>query len=700
MRQADTDSARTRGLTRRQYVQILAGASAASIAGCTGDGDGGGSGDGSGEDPQSNTIRTHVDNIPSQANMNIWAPNDRTQGELVMTELTAPRDFLTNEKYLNGHTWDSPWIDDHDEISIPTVFDDYRVEPPYDTYEMLRGHEDGQEPLYFWDNEQPIDAETFLQSWRVDWHNGDNHLDETATFNYEAQSDYVFHSWENRGEVEGQPDNARNEAVLDSNAVPTHELTNVMHPGFTQSFAEDYQDATTQEATDGIHEDLEGTRISFEQFREEGWGSGLYRTNPDTITANELTLELWDEHPNEHATVEEVQIQFASAGRRQALASFGELDLDERHVQEEASNINRQILPDHMQELSRYPTNNGDQWAMNWNNPHLQRLWVRRAIIAAIDWFDFTGNGWGPGGSTPQEYAACAPDGSVESQASQEFLDNLHSYPLEQDLDLASDYLERAGYTGSQGGGWTGPGGRDFTLTLELNSGIAEWIPATDTAQSHLSEAGIEASVEPLDQPSFLTRQGQGNANEITYGACIMWSPSGPIWNWYNANGANYTFPIVGGDPESEGGAGGQPDYENLQSDVDNHGRPFVQQVPTESGAFEAPDEAGRAPELPMESEEVNLAQECLQLREPGFSQDEIQQKVQTLARYANYYVPFFTFHSLLFGVWGNVRDFSWPNSDHLSLRAEKEYDNVHYNYHAGLAQEKFDSDYPAPGSD
>lgn len=736
MRQRDNDTAAIRGLTRRQYAQILAGASAASIAGCTGDdGDGDGTGDGDdtdGEDtdggsqlvgdPQREALRIWVPNVPATADMNIYTTSDRTTGQLHLTEMTCPADFVDNTRLLDGHEWPMDHAPDEyngpDPASVPVCYIDWEVEAPFDTWQYFRGYNGERDPLTYWDGTE-INGTQFVESYRLEHYYQGNHRLEGSTFNNDTvdsdgnESDYCWHYWNNRGDVEGQDPNRQGEAILEFDAASDHEYANVMHPDFVNPWVEDFLDSANESEDSELQTAIEGDRVPFERYANEGWGGGPYELDPDSISQASMTLvarrqdirdeigsdlELISEHPNEQLRIPEVQIQFASGDRRPILANNGQLDVGESPVLAETGDFNRQNLPPHIQELDRYVSPDfGDFWMMNWNNPHLQRLWVRRAFIAAIDWFDFGLNGWGER-SIPSEYVTGVPDPIMLQNVSEDWLEGLHSYPNEQDLDLAADYMERAGYTGGPDQGWTGPDGRDFTLTIEHLSRIGDWTGAHQTAQSHLSQLGVEASVEPLEDAVWNQRRGQGQeGNVATFGAKIMWVPGGPIWNWYATNGSPFAQTIVGGDPGS--GDGTTVDPEDLQSDVDNYGRPFVQEVPTEAGAFEAPDEAGISPSPSVETEEVNLAAACQSLESPDLSADEFTATVQQLARYANYYLPLHCFHTLPGAIWGNVRDFSWPQPGHGALRGEKEFAADEYIYQAGVGQLRYQSDFPDPGS-
>ncbi|MCU4741261.1 hypothetical protein OB955_06190 [Halobacteria archaeon AArc-m2/3/4] len=698
MRQVDSTQNRRKQLSRRQYAQILAGAGIAGLAGCFGDdgegngdddgnGGNGGNGDddgngGSGQtDPQRETLRVHVDNVPEQAQLNPWAATPRTEGELYFTEISAPSFLLEGETLMSGHTWDASWTDEYDEISIPTMYTGFDIEPPYDVYDYY--HED----LTYWDG-TPIDPQAKLYEDQIYFFNDGHQFNDEATFNNEVVDDTTYHWWQDKGEVEGQTPSPRTEEVLRQDAAPTQNVP--PHPDFTQPYVEEYEDADTQDEADRVTEELASESINYYDLAENEWGSGLYQLDPDQMSEDTMIATKRDDHPNEHAVVEEVQFQMASADRRPLLAQQGEVDLSWGVVQESDGDINREQLPDHMQELDRYLQDGGDHLLFNWDaNPHLENLWVRRAFIAAINWNAVGNNGWGPERSTPNDHHICMLDNIAEAAFDDEFLDSLYQYPIESDYDLAVEWLENAGYSGSRDSGWESPEGEELTLSLDMNSGQTDWIGATETMDANLSSLGVSTEIVSLDWDSWQQRYNHDN---VVYESGIFWTPGATPWEYYEANGQWWTAPLVGGDPESEWS--GDVDYEDY-SEADNHGRPFEQEIPNDVGSIDAPNEAGRQPSL-SDSELISLPELTEALRNPELGLD-YQESLEKLARYANFYVPYFTFHTYTWGTWGNVRDFSFPERGHPAHQTWKEFSSEEYHTLSGIVQHKYDDEYPEP---
>ncbi|GAB3040140.1 ABC transporter substrate-binding protein [Natronobiforma cellulositropha] len=667
------DSTRHRGgrLSRRQYAQLFTGASITALAGCLdelgditasgdGNGDGGENGDDGGE--RQTRLRLHINNDPFDSNVNPWSPDERNTGMLWFTELTAPMNLLGAEAKLDGHTWEATWTDAHDEVSVPTLYTGYDVDPPYDIYRYFN-----EEPLTYWDG-TPIDAEAKYKEDLL-YHYVDSGEANESTFTNQTDGEFTYHSWSDTG---------RNEFVLASEAATTHDTP--VHPDFTQPYIEEFEDAGSEAAYEDVASRLAEDRISFADLAENGWGSGLYELDPDQITDDRMVAHRRDDHPNDHAVVEELEFRLSDTDRFATLANDGRIDLGAGIVHERGGNINRGTLPDHVQQVDQYLQEGGDQFLFNWNNDHLANLWVRRAIVAAVDWYDVGTNGWGAEGSVANEYHIGMTAPLAETHFSQSFLDSLYTYPMEADREQAAAWLERAGYTGSIDEGWVSPEGDELVLTLDSNIDQREWINALLTIQAHLRQVGIEVDYLPFSWDDWQPRYA-AEVNEYELG--LFWTPDPTPWDFYDCNGQWWTQPIAGGDPES--GWPGDVDPDDY-SDRDNHGRPFEQEIPTETGSIEAPDEAGRQPSLD-DGELISIPQLTNTLRAAETTEAEFDEALETLARYANFYLPLFTFHSYTYGYWGNVRDFTFPDEGHPANLVWKEFGNDEYLTLAGLIQ-------------
>ncbi|WP_436924432.1 ABC transporter substrate-binding protein [Halosimplex amylolyticum] len=712
------DSIRGKELSRRQYAQILAGMGAAGLAGCpseSGDGGDGGStgtptptatpGDGGtdgdtetsgGEDtdtatprePVTDTINYAIANSPDVFNWNPWPPQDNTAGDLWMSELHGLRNVHTTNSSYSGTTVKTPHKPDHEEIEIMTWISGYDVEPPFD----WRDHHDDRST--YW-NGDPYDAEARVKHNHVDWFQGGNKFAEDATFNQEAESQWTIHYWEDKGEVPEQEPNPTGRPVLESNAGPV-DGNPPIHPDFTEPYLERYRDAGTEDEANSITDDLTSDGIGLERMALNGGtdetlaGSGPYvLESMDDVGSEKMVLHLDEDHPNaEHTNVEKLALYWAEGDRRNTLTTEGVLDLDDGAITP-GSTITRDALPDHIQEFTRWlRATGGDLWKLNWRNEHLQNLWVRRALVEAIDWNAVSANGWGEEGSQVLEHDTFMLDAQSERHFSEDFLSSLHTYSRASNKEKATQYMKRAGYS-KQGGQWVSPQGNQASIDLIATSAITAHVQAGQTIKANLSKWGFGVN---LSTQGWSTWSNNIDPNGgLNYDSTIFWHGDPYIFQYYHDRGAWWDEPLVAGSPTAESPFEAEPDDE-----VDTQGKPIVQQVPDEPGAFEAPDEAGKAPDLDNASE-VNLVETVNAIREPGNSEEDLQELYRTCARYYNFYVPHFPFHQYLMGAFGDVRDFDWPDPAARAFDYERSFGIEDVLVLGGIAQASYDKEFEPP---
>lgn len=669
MREGDSNQHRGRQHSRRRYLGVLAGASLAGLGGCLG-GDDAGEGDENGAG-SSDRLRIHIDNTPEGSDVSEWTTEGDSSGYTWFSELSAPIDLLSTEPKLDGHTWEVTWSDDLEEASVPTMYTGYEINPPQEVIQYFN------EDLTYWDG-TPIDAEAKLYEDLLYAYDEGVYLNDEPSTNTVVLDQFSY-------QVLTEP---QNEVILEGDATATQDVPT--HPAYTRKYVEKFEDASTESAYQDVLDELHADSISFVDLAEEGWGSGLYRLHPEDIGESTMIARKRDDHPNEHAVIEEIEFRMADAERQAELANAGRIDLGSGTVPDRGGDFNRRTLPEYVQQVDHYEQDRGDHFLFNWKNEHLQNLWVRRAIVAAVDWHDVGANGWGQGGSIPNEHHVGMTASVAEAYLSADFLERLYTYPMENDRELAVDWLERAGYTGDPETGWTSPDGEDLVLTLDSPVSQAGWADGLLTVQSHLRQVGIEVEYQTFTRAEWQRRYEVDN---VVYDMGFFWSPNSGPWLFYDANGQWWTQPIAGGDPESDWtGSVDASDY----GPADNHGRPFEQEIPREVGSIEAPNQAGIQPSL-ADGELISIPEEIDRLQAPGSTEAEFDAALENLARYANFYLPLFTFHSYTVGYWGNVRDYSFPEAGHPANRVWKEFGNTEYLTLAGLIQHNEDGSYPEP---
>jgi len=694
----DNDSS----VSRRKYVQALLASTAAGLAGCNQGGSEGSPGNESSANQTTSTapttstegppvresIRSWITNNPSSSNLNRWASSTKEGGITWFRELTDPRIIReANRMVFSGESFDSPWIDGADSISIPTMVTDHEVDAPFDVYETY------DDRLTYWDG-TPLDAEARLYTDRLWYFSDGGKYDDTMTKNNEAVSQWEFHWWRNKGEVEGQEPDPTNARILESQKLTLPPF----HPDFTTNWVQKFRDASNQDEVDQINSDLQGRSISYNEYADNSWGSGLYEIeSSDDISAERLSATLRDDHPNEHAEIPELELHFANADRGQILRGEGKIDIGNGVITEDGS-ITRESLPDHIQQVDQFLQNGGDQITFNLNNQHLANLWVRRAIIAAVDWEQASINGFGPSGAVPNTSHAGMLQTTATSFFSEEFLDSLYDWPMGSDMELAEKWMQKAGYT-KEGGIWTSPDGTQVDLSFLGHGDIPEWSSFIQTCQQNLQNLGFEVGVTFNDPTAWNNAMKPENLN---YDLAMIWTPGATNpWDAYWTNGVFWSEPLVGGDPNDR--LPWQVDPETTGPDV-THDTKDMQNVPLEveipenpSNIDAAPNEAGRVPDLSGNAVNIDVADLVHSLRAPDITEEEFRENARKCARFYNFYLPNFHFHQYTHGLWGNVRAFNFPPQGHTLNQTYKQFGGADFSVLAGTPRLKYDEEFQPP---
>ncbi|MEF8851132.1 MAG: ABC transporter substrate-binding protein [Haloarculaceae archaeon] len=720
------DNDRTRDkLSRRRYAQILAAGGIAGLAGCgggestatPGGGDGDDTptatatpteamGDGSSDDTptatpeqtrppdsarQTDTAEVFVTNTPGEFDANPFTPSDNTAGQLYFQQLHAFSKVNDLAAWSGSRTFEVPHHIGRDEIEVVCWLTDWEVEVPYDHYNY---HDDR---CTYW-NGEPYDAEARYLHDRVRYFSDGNKYAEGSVHRQEATSQWDYHWWRPKGEVPGAEADPANEIVLGNDARVTGGA-NPLPPEWSEPWIRRFEAAGTQESYQEQIGNLRGDRISLERMAENGWGTGTFEIrSPDDVSSDSVILRLRDDsadapHPNaDHINFDMMNVNMGNPERHTTLASNGRIDVDEGAVTPNGQ-WNRDLLGDHQKEVVRYlQASGGDSVWWNMNNPHLENLWVRRAIATVVDWEVAGNNGWGEQRSIPLEHDTGLLDILTESTFSEEFLDSLHSYPTNADSETATEYMQNAGYE-RQGGAWVSPDGNEANWEIQIPSAIQDWVGAAQTIRQQLREFGFNVSFSSYDWSTW-----SNNLNTFEHGPnydlSIHWYGQDNVFGHYKSQAAWWdNGSIIDGDPNGTGG-----DRRSVDPDDDYTitNQPVTAELPTEVGSLEAPTEPGNPPDLSgngIDAEEVNLAEIFGSLTEPFDNRDALQEALRTCARYYNYYLPKYAFHQYVYGAWGDVQDFDWPPAGHDSLKWEREFDIKDTITKGGIIQASYDDE-------
>ena len=702
--------------SRRRYIQAIVASTLAGAAGCNQGGDtsdeGGNTtttttggnetnasdgGDAQG-DPVSTTITSVVNNTPQNSELNPWIEGADATGQTWVRELCDPRNVVQGSAIqYNGAEYETPWIEDHDTIELPTITNDLRYEPPYDKYWDMNTE------LTYW-NGEPINAPAKLKHEYLYYGRDNQIFNETATFNNEVIDDSTFHWWNNKGEVEGQQANPQNVVVMQTD-VPTEAPFN---PTFTTPYYERFQDAANSDEVNQIANELTGDRVTYNRIADEQLMSGLYKVeSTDDVSAERMLLKKRDDHPNDWATIPELELRFANADRQDILNVAGKIDIDEGIISESGGAVNREMLPDYIQQVDSFLQTGGDQILFNWNNKHLQNVWVRRALIAAADWETATANGWGPNGTIPIEDHTGMLQTVSQGYFSDEFLNSLYSYPTSGDKELAAEWMRKGGYT-LENGIWTAPDGTQAELNLVQRATYGGWVTLAQSLQAEWQDFGFKIGLNAIEGSAHNNALKPENLN---YDVSQIWGPNGETPHQvYWTQGFWYIETLVGGDgndplPNEVDAETTGPETTHDVKDIQN--MPLEVDIPNDPQNIELVNEASGSrgdgdkfywPDLPdSQSESIDLATLIHELRSVDTDAERYREISRKCARFYNFYMKDFVFHQYTSGLKGNVRDFTYPPEGHELNRVWHEFGGDDFEVLSGSVQAKYNEEYEPP---
>jgi peptide/nickel transport system substrate-binding protein len=126
--------------------------------------------------------------------------------------------------------------------------------------------------------------------------------------------------------------------------------------------------------------------------------------------------------------------------------------------------------------------------------------------------------------------------------ASQQYLDKsiLAKHPLTYDPEKAKTILRKAGFTWNKAGKLVDPKGHPVSLTIDVASGVTDWIADAGVIASNLRAIGVDTQVKTLSGSTLNSLVANGNF-QLTFG----WVNQGPAYIGYNQLlNSKYTAPI------------------------------------------------------------------------------------------------------------------------------------------------------------
>jgi peptide/nickel transport system substrate-binding protein len=592
----------------------------------------------------------------------VWVPVSPTNPNLEPTRITPQVTALVEGLFhalvlpvrepigdllTSGHTWT---VDGH-EVSVPCLIDDFAVES------------DGRVRLHFDDrftywNGESLDARAY---WLRDRFRTLAASDEDADFDGElvSETEYLRPTYErvpNRFETEG------------------------VHPGLPPLPPSVFEPAVERLESTGTRSTETGTdgplseRFGLEQFAERGYGTGPYVVrSPQHIVREGRDAGLL---PN--------VVETADAYRREAypgspapggiavlgpaswvtkegkFVGSGILDAGSGVIADDGD-YTREFVDDSIQQVATYrtPARTSSTLVFNWANPHLKRLWVRRALVAAIPFESVVEDVFGSSADTPARFVGL-PELTDEQVFDTAFLDSLVTYPLAAYEELAATWLREAGYERA-GGRWLGPDGDRVSLELithgardrRLASGLKRSLEAfgITVTTSGLRDFAYEDRLLDLDFDLAISNRAGG------------WGVGGFYGDWFDAGDgwlSTSVLTAVGDAPSScrDDPVAATPETVTLPPEpaLDVPGVEY----PGGGETYHWPESDG---------ENVSVCEASATLRRADIDRQRFGAAARVCARWYNYALPTVLFAQDRAGLWVDTDELVAPSPDHPSTR-------------------------------
>lgn len=396
-----------------------------------------------------------------------------------------------------------------------------------------------------------------------------------------------------------------------------------------EPWLERLEDATTAAERETVVADLQRTPVPLEAAMEEGVGCGPYELAE--VSPNRLVLDRFEDHPRASAlSIERLWLPVAMDQKADDLTARGAIDgghgrLADRRVEP----------PDHVEQLARHRTIAGTKLALNWRNPHLARAGVREALACVLPLDDLASIGrWGEPAKRQTGMTAPAEDEWLDDAVAE----RLRSYPVESDPDRAAAAMREAGYA-REGGRWYDADGdaAEFRFRTPMWDG---WLAASQLLVETLESFGLSLETRQLPNSSLVATVERG-AFDI-----LPWWTDGSPYRAYDVTDPGVAALGYGVDPD-----GGE-------SDGSRFGKPLEPTIDLENRSGNGSRGDGSA-----DRETIDLREQWRRIRRPG-AESETRAAVERMALWWNRSLPDIDLATGVTGVWGNTRDFSWPEPD------------------------------------
>ncbi|WP_164471559.1 periplasmic substrate-binding domain-containing protein [Halosimplex salinum] len=673
-------------LNRRRFVSLTGLAASAGLTGCSNETDGSDqttAPDRAGTNVVS--VMTHAHPTSLDMGPNMGTPTGRAHFLGFLHSLVLPVHGPSGEYYTSGHTTSVGGR----ELSVPCAVDDYAVEDG----EAVRLSFDDR--LTYW-NGEPLDGRPYYLADRIGW------LETNGAFQEAEFGGDLLDGTEYRRAFRRGPTNAEAAGGRVHPGLPP------LPPSYSEPWVERFEDATTRDAVQETYLDYRRGKLRIETFVEEGYGTGRYEVrSADDVTdegievphnlrtnAEVVYAEPRSDYPgaSDRRTLrivggavgaDEPQVNSSNGGRPSGsfydprdYLSGEEVDFGTGVIAEAKGDFFAADVPDDVEQLATWPNpaGGGLQLTFNWENEHLRRLWVRRAIAAAAPLARMRLNQYGKGTMAPSTWTGMLGT-TPETVFEPGFLDSLYDYPLAADYERAATWLRRAGYERVDGL-WTSPEGSTLSLTLTV---FSPEIAEIETLVAGLESFGVAIEIRQL------LGGGLDYEDNIRRGAFDLlltdvpggWSPTTYYNDWFAAGEGWTAIPPIAVAGNPLGSCRDDPPLASVPESVT---------LPEDPGALAVDGvdyaDGGATYEFDDAGETVSPCSEVERLRAPDTGEAGFREAARRCARWYNYALPNVVFVQDRVGLWTNRSKVALASDDELSLRMSRGRPTAPQHYH------------------